>query len=1082
MICPLTASPQRIQTTYSNAMPWCQVMADVSKCDGPTLYTWESWSDAGSSRHLFIAKKDLVLTAKYTSEPCPSGLNLPHINGLIFRLNVDRQLTTNKIGAVATWVDEASGARFTPVSGTPRLMSDAGRSCVKFNGIMDIVSAKFNSGWPVGNHARSMFAVARFESNGNGGISYGTATCNAAYGLGIDSQRNVFSQGWCPSGDTKTARPVDTGEWIVLSSVYDGDIMYVYANGELLEARKRDLDTQGGEFIIGADLDKRWRVKMCLSEVSMFDHALTAREHSNIAAAMYQYYVLNNQDANRPSKGTVATEAANEAKAPTTTSPLTITAAAVTTTAELTVDITLTSPIQSAVLNSGTLMVVWVGLQLKGKYLELMLDDEVLPRLVHAKDLRYVVEGLSVGPHTLTVSVAAPHTGASFVVNFRVNDAPITVEDVATMNNKGKVVVNVVANDRDADGIDAASVQILRQPAHGTTEVASDGRVTYEETSGDITEADTFIYAVADMYGKMSAPTLVTIMSANAAANGSPIQCTFPAATTDGLVVSLNAEQGLAVGPGNVVREWRSAITASGNEAMLVPTSGVGGGVFAQDSDGGIRGRFVSFDGKSGSALDFESTKLLPVNAAARTYAAVIRFTGGIGVFFSVGNPAKCKRIFGLGTNSAKMKLSVHYGCKKKAATSGFSVKGGEWVVLVLSFDGKKHALYANGEVVGSGSLKKIKTARTMARLGGNIEGSAFVAFDLARFDVYDRALSAEEVTTLTASWKQTYQISEFTAVRGCGGSGDSVGGTTYPPGVPTSPPCKDHRDCMSTEYCSLGRGACTLCELCTAEDTKAQNCPKKCAGLVIKTTATTAITLLTTTTTAQKEGTMVSPKTTSETTTTTTQLTTTPTTAPPIDNSWIEFFQMTLDPADQTTDDLIGAVIHAFASTESREQIESDCGFQCVTNDECMSFAVVSSNNMASTCALYSSYKIKGGKTKHNIGLYDRDPLSLFALMATAVANGDFVFPASNTDNVRKGGIIFSRRLRLRGNADPDLFVGKCAQDCINIAKCLGIVTAVDSSAVDCMAVEKIDLEPLSSAPKGTTISSYTRNAVQQE
>jgi len=82
------------------------------------------------------------------------------------------------------------------------------------------------------------------------------------------------------------------------------------------------------------------------------------------------------------------------------------------------------------------------------------------------------------------------------------NQAPVANDDFAATARKVPVVIDVLANDSDADSqIDAASVVIVTPPAMGDVSVNSDGTVTYTPKRGS---ADSFSYRVSDVQGAQS--------------------------------------------------------------------------------------------------------------------------------------------------------------------------------------------------------------------------------------------------------------------------------------------------------------------------------------------------------------------------------------------------------------------------------------------------------------------------------------------------------------------------------------------------------------------------------------------------
>ncbi|MFO0813068.1 MAG: Ig-like domain-containing protein [Gemmatales bacterium] len=92
-----------------------------------------------------------------------------------------------------------------------------------------------------------------------------------------------------------------------------------------------------------------------------------------------------------------------------------------------------------------------------------------------------------------------------------VNDAPVAVNDTATVEQGSSVIIPVSTNDTDADGtIDLTSIVITTQPTHGTLTVNADGTVTYLH-SGTGTATDTFAYTIKDNNAATSNAATVTI-------------------------------------------------------------------------------------------------------------------------------------------------------------------------------------------------------------------------------------------------------------------------------------------------------------------------------------------------------------------------------------------------------------------------------------------------------------------------------------------------------------------------------------------------------------------------------------------
>ena len=97
---------------------------------------------------------------------------------------------------------------------------------------------------------------------------------------------------------------------------------------------------------------------------------------------------------------------------------------------------------------------------------------------------------------TITVSAAAP-----------ANTPPVAVNDTATTPADTAVLVDVLANDRDADG-DAFEIASVTNPANGTVEIV-DGAIRYTPASG-FAGTDSFRYTIATPRRETAAPPRVS--------------------------------------------------------------------------------------------------------------------------------------------------------------------------------------------------------------------------------------------------------------------------------------------------------------------------------------------------------------------------------------------------------------------------------------------------------------------------------------------------------------------------------------------------------------------------------------------
>jgi hypothetical protein len=115
------------------------------------------------------------------------------------------------------------------------------------------------------------------------------------------------------------------------------------------------------------------------------------------------------------------------------------------------------------------------------------------------------------------------------------NIAPVAVDDTAVTNQGTAVIVNVLANDSDADG-DALTVSSVTQGTNGSVSINADETVTYIPDPG-FSGSDSFTYMANDGIAD-SNPATVTI-TVNAV-NSAPVALNDSASTTAGVPVIID--------------------------------------------------------------------------------------------------------------------------------------------------------------------------------------------------------------------------------------------------------------------------------------------------------------------------------------------------------------------------------------------------------------------------------------------------------------------------------------------------------------------------------------------------------------
>jgi gliding motility-associated-like protein len=148
------------------------------------------------------------------------------------------------------------------------------------------------------------------------------------------------------------------------------------------------------------------------------------------------------------------------------------------------------------------------------------------------------------GPASITYTVndnsgATSNVATVSITVTPVNDAPIANNDLATTNEDSPVVINVLGNDTDIEGLNIGSVTITVQPANGTVSVnPTTGAITFTPAANFFGNT-TFTYQVCDNGTPVLCDDAVVTITVNAV-NDAPIANNDSATTAEDTPVTLN--------------------------------------------------------------------------------------------------------------------------------------------------------------------------------------------------------------------------------------------------------------------------------------------------------------------------------------------------------------------------------------------------------------------------------------------------------------------------------------------------------------------------------------------------------------
>lgn len=756
------AAPVQTPRVLDSLVGWKhRISATASRCVNGTEYAFDAWSDGGAMTHdITVPAQDATITARYRAVGSCISDELPVQGGLVFRVRADEGVSTNAAGALTQWADQGgNGHHLGVVSGAPQRLSNAinGHAAVRFDGADDALGAANLTALPSGAADRTVMMVARYQSGGWGGFTWGKVGCNQAFGVGVSKSNKLAVQGWCKGNDHESTQTPDTTRWVIHSAVLSANQLSHYMDGTRISTFGHTYATGNALLRLGRNLDDTSFVKMDVAEVLVFGRALADSERAQLETHLQQTYLGTGGGGTDPTPPPTTEPCVGSACVPVTNGlvfwvhgdqGLSTTTAGVSRWADQSpkgnhLQVTSGAPqARSAALN-GHRTVRFDGV-----------DDGL--------GLTSPV-GLPTGSQNRHVFVVAKYNkaGARGWAGFAWGTPTCNGAFGSVVTPAGQAAVqgwcgaNDFASSRVVNGQGFAiheaslssntlthSIGGVQVGRYTHTFATGSQRLSLGAELNDRERVDMEVAAVIVYNRALSSAERSQVLSylngMYLAGAGGPSP-TDPSASgpavTQGLVLWLRSDLGLQVSGSNVV-QWSDQSGASNHLSVTSgnPVRATAGGPGGQP--------YVSFDGVD-DGLGRTGTGNLPTGAAARTVFMVARYDSlGWGGF--VWGDLTCNHAFGTAVDGREGNLAVQGWCPANDFSSTKLGKGAGFVTHAAVYNGTTVLQYLNGTQIGS-NTHAFDTGSARVRLGVELNDRAKIDMDVAEVLVYNRALSATE-------------------------------------------------------------------------------------------------------------------------------------------------------------------------------------------------------------------------------------------------------------------------------------------------------------------------------------------------
>jgi hypothetical protein len=341
--------------------------------------------------------------------------------------------------------------------------------------------------------------------------------------------------------------------------------------------------------------------------------------------------------------------------------------------------------------------------------------------------------------------------------------APVAVGDAFTTVEGSAIALSssmLLDNDDLGDTPTAITAVDTTSANNGTITVSVTGSgntYTYTPAAGFV-GIDSFSYAISDADGQTSSATVTVTVTASQADSE---------LLTDGLVLNLNADTGVAASANGTVGSWADQ-SGLGND-LLVSTGD------PKLRTGALNGHSViEFDGtgdKLSRALDLVG---LPAGNAERTIFLLAKYDGTGYGGAAYGDNQKNQTFGAVVDKNGNLTVQGWGGANDFRSTERGT--GAGWLLQGIVHDGTTVSHYRDGNLIGSRAhtYNTDVTGGEGLVIGAEIDSNPSIDMDVATFLIYDRALSDSDRQQVESYLQEKYFGT------------DDPGGPSNPPNNPT--------------------------------------------------------------------------------------------------------------------------------------------------------------------------------------------------------------------------------------------------------------------------------------------------------